>query len=353
MTPNEFLQDRITLIGVRLSQIELSVFRELDKRVNQVSKEFSVSSLDGLRDQPNLPNAVSNAVGRSVSRLLTDLDQSLKIICVRLSAALTASISGTSSTEQLNISLIDPFGIAGLSDENAFTVFAEMLGITEDEARELYASLMLWGFFIPQVLEGWRVRLMLQIENRLASQLNTARSLNVLGDFAVSATQSQVTQAVQSTVRSSLTDSVQSLKEIASAILFGNLSRQTMKLATKNPSIFVGRFIWIAVLDGRVCRRCGRLHGQSFRVVDGEFSGPVPPLHGSCRCILVPLMGGAIQAQSFDDWFRKQPLTTQVSILGVKGATMYRNNQLRISDFVSLRKNGSLRSRTLPEIEKR
>ena len=40
---------------------------------------------------------------------------------------------------------------------------------------------------------------------------------------------------------------------------------------------------WSTVADERVCPECGPLDGLVWE----EFAGPIPPLHGNCRCARV------------------------------------------------------------------
>ena len=47
---------------------------------------------------------------------------------------------------------------------------------------------------------------------------------------------------------------------------------------------------WIAIGDSRTCERCASLSGKVFRVNDPGFPNHLPPIHGTCRCRISPVM---------------------------------------------------------------
>lgn len=352
MTPNEFLADRITLLGVRLSQIELAVFRALDKRVNAAVSEFLNGMTVPLQDGQYLPTLLANSMGRVVDPIIRDLEETLTGITAKLSQAITTAITPKTQSEQLNVSIIDPFGISDLAPDNSFDIFAEMIGISEDEARELFAEMLLWGFTLRQLLTGWRAEMMLKSNNRLAGRLSELRGIGIDAGEVAGLQPNRVNQAIRETVQETIPNSLNGLKNIASAGLFGGFSRLVMRLVANNPAIFLQRFMWTAVLDGNTCRRCAAKHGTIVAAIDGQIRGQSIPLHTSCRCLYVPLVGLDLPKQSFDDWLRSQSDKVQSEILGVKGAKLYRDRKLSVNDFVQARRNGTIRIRTLPEIKK-
>lgn len=108
---------------------------------------------------------------------------------------------------------------------------------------------------------------------------------------------------------------------------------------------------FVAVLDSRTTDICGSLDGEVF----GVLEGPRPPLHHQCRSITVPVLrswkelgidlkeaspgtraslNGQVPArQSYEQWLKKQPKSTQVEALGKGRAELFRQGRLKLSKF--------------------
>ncbi|WP_170118876.1 minor capsid protein [Dyadobacter jiangsuensis] len=114
---------------------------------------------------------------------------------------------------------------------------------------------------------------------------------------------------------------------------------------------------WVSTLDSRTSAPCRANDGKIFPI--GE--GPRPPIHFNCRSKTVPFLGetsikgtrasvfGPVPSDmTYGAWLKKQSISVQNEVLGVKAAKLFRNG-LPIERFVD--KQG--RSYTLDELKQR
>lgn len=131
----------------------------------------------------------------------------------------------------------------------------------------------------------------------------------------------------------------------------------------------LGGVTWAATLDARSCARCGAMDGQSWSLED--TSHPVPALHWSCRCVLLPdtksweqlarqakgdtrlaklmdemppstraSMDGQVSADlTYEKWFADQSETRQKEILGEGKFQLWKSGNLTFSDMLDQRGN--------------
>ena len=57
----------------------------------------------------------------------------------------------------------------------------------------------------------------------------------------------------------------------------------------------IGGYQWSAILDDKTCDLCESLDGKYFEPGDPALEELKPPLHPSCRCILVAVMKEELQ----------------------------------------------------------
>ena len=57
----------------------------------------------------------------------------------------------------------------------------------------------------------------------------------------------------------------------------------------------IGAYQWSAILDDRTCRICESLDGTYFEPGDPALAELKPPIHISCRCILVAILKEELQ----------------------------------------------------------
>lgn len=132
---------------------------------------------------------------------------------------------------------------------------------------------------------------------------------------------------------------------------------------------------WMSALDHRTCEICAGLDGQEFELGEGVRE----PAHPGCRCLRIPitksfrelgidlddpppptraakdytdlktaLRGEVPGDMTYGQWLRQQPRDVQEEVLGVRGAQLFRSNQVSIEQFTDSR----LRPRTLEELER-
>jgi SPP1 gp7 family putative phage head morphogenesis protein len=133
-------------------------------------------------------------------------------------------------------------------------------------------------------------------------------------------------RAAEATVRTAISHTANSARELIYA---------------QNEDIIKG-VQWSATLDGRTSAVCRARDGKVYPV----NKGPRPPAHPNCRSSTVPVtkswremgidmdeapagtrasMNGQVAAnQTYDDWLRKQPVTFQDDVLGVRKAQLFR-----------------------------
>lgn len=89
---------------------------------------------------------------------------------------------------------------------------------------------------------------------------------------------------------------------------------------------------FLAVLDSRTTLTCASLNGQTFPLE----TFPWPPRHINCRSTSMPVPKGmpAIEAPSYSDWLKRQPVEVQNDILGVRKAALFRSGKLTLDRFV-------------------
>lgn len=72
----------------------------------------------------------------------------------------------------------------------------------------------------------------------------------------------------------------------------------------------IKKYLWLSVLDSRVCPRCWFLHGHKFNSNKKIFS------HPNCRCVLVPYLPENGEMETGVSKFNKLPKEHQKEILG-------------------------------------
>lgn len=68
--------------------------------------------------------------------------------------------------------------------------------------------------------------------------------------------------------------------------LCAGISNQAKDQFYRDNADIVPQVEWLDTLDGRTCASCGGLSRQRFSTTEPH---PVPPLHPSCRCVLIPV----------------------------------------------------------------
>jgi len=134
-------------------------------------------------------------------------------------------------------------------------------------------------------------------------------------------------------------------------------SRAKDDLYAENADIIKG-VKWNSVLDSRTSPVCQSRDGKIYSV----DSGPRPPAHMNCRSQVVPYLGPSnikgLRASatgpvpddlSYGDWLRKQPVSVQNEVLGVKKAQLFRKGNLPIDRF----SDSSGKEYTLAELKRR
>ena len=81
----------------------------------------------------------------------------------------------------------------------------------------------------------------------------------------------------------------------------------------------IKKYIWLSVLDSRVCLRCWFLHGQKFKSNKKIFS------HPNCRCVLVGLLPNQQPVETGIKRFEKLEAGYQKQILGAKRFELFQD----------------------------
>lgn len=104
---------------------------------------------------------------------------------------------------------------------------------------------------------------------------------------------------------------------------------------------------FLAVLDSRTTLTCANLNGQTFAL--DKF--PWPPRHINCRSTTMPVVPGLpkVEAPSYAEWLKRQPVEVQNDILGVRKAQLFRSGKLTLDRFT----DRAGRVLTLEELKKR
>ena len=94
----------------------------------------------------------------------------------------------------------------------------------------------------------------------------------------------------------------------------------------------IKKYIWLSVLDARVCLRCWFLHGQKFSSKVKIFS------HPQCRCVLVPYLKNQKEIETGIEKFGKLETGFQKQILGSSRFDLYKDGY-GLNDFVKSAKS--------------
>ena len=115
---------------------------------------------------------------------------------------------------------------------------------------------------------------------------------------------------------------------------------------------------WVATLDGRTSAICRARDGKVYPT----DSGPRPPAHPACRSTTIPVlkslrelgikadevpvkstrasMNGQVSSElNYGAWLRKQPVSFQNEVLGIKKAQLFRRGDLAMDRFVDKKGN--------------
>lgn len=111
--------------------------------------------------------------------------------------------------------------------------------------------------------------------------------------------------------------------------VFRNASLQNYRA---NPETVRG-WVWRSSRSRRCCGACIALDGKFFPLTQPTRN------HVRCRCTLLPSTR-TLNVDSGVDWFEKQPAEVQRAILGTdKGYELYRRGELKLEDFVGLKRD--------------
>lgn len=342
----------MTHFFMQVDEVSASFQRAINTRLQTIANKLilSIRASSGQFTLRNLPNLASNAFLNELQGLIQDVNESLLETLLRASKAFPRFVSSTNTqNESLDLSLIDPFGLTELGqDNNTFIIIGEILGITEDEARELFAGLLLFGLGLSDV---WQI-LLLKQRDRLRQQIAQALSF-VPDDNQV--IPPNVLREVEKTISNFVSDTsinsvATSVTGITSSVLFTGVNKIIQATVKKNQTVFSGKYLWVGILDSAICKQCAALYGKTFIFGDG----PLPQLHPWCRCFVMPILDGAgpVGVNRFNDWLKSQNKSVQDSILGKRGAELFRQGKVKFRDFVQFRNKVAPRERTLDSIER-
>lgn len=129
---------------------------------------------------------------------------------------------------------------------------------------------------------------------------------------------------------------------------------------------------WVSVLDSRTSSQCQALDGRVFPL----DSGPVPPLHIGCRSTTIGELDERYKwlpddkrtrvardsgderkletipaNQTYFDWLKKQPVSFQNKVLGVKRSKLLRDGGLTSKQFADLQLNRNFQPKTLEQMK--
>lgn len=117
-------------------------------------------------------------------------------------------------------------------------------------------------------------------------------------------------------------------------------NRARMEVFNANYDVIPG-VQYAAVLDSRTTQLCASRDGKVYRL----DNAPAIPAHFRCRSIYVPYFGepqgdrasqfGPVPASTnYAEWLKKQPVSVQEEVLGVKKAQLFRSGKVALDKFV-------------------
>jgi SPP1 gp7 family putative phage head morphogenesis protein len=195
------------------------------------------------------------------------------------------------------------------------------------------------GYTIEQALKAF--------EGKKSSQIvDTIRSGVILGD-----TREQITSAL---VR--MGDLQKQQAATLTRTITNHVSTEARSLfMDENEDVLEG-YEWVATLDSRTSLICSSRDGTVYPFTNDPIRSPKPPAHFSCRSTIVPkvkdefdLTGGRVGVRpaigadgveqvrgstDYQSWLTRQPKAFQVEVLGKERAELFRNGNLKLTNFV-------------------
>lgn len=336
-------------------EIAETIKRKIRDNLLDVSDAVS-RGLDMVRLQPQqAAMQVGSTVGTTLERLASDTSDTLQLFTMRASQAYPRFLTSGMRRETVLTSLIDPFDLSDLDDDgdSFFADIADFYGLTEEEARNLFEDFLILGLLSRQWWLLWLQRQRVNAIQRINSRLwDIGLTDEGIPDFFGA---SGLSDRQKGVVRQAVTDSLlgndsRSAYQQAASLVTTHVTALTnaviQETVQKNPERFSG-FLWSAILDTRICVRCGAKDGTQV-----NLDGSLPPLHPNCRCTLIPLLEGEDipDGITFSQWLKGKSSKVQDEILGKQVADMFRSGHLRINQLVQIRNRYTPRVRSLKEL---
>lgn len=355
LTRNTRLHDATITFAFQADEIAETIKAKVRTRLFDVTEAVS-RGLDLVRLKPQqAAMQIGQTVGAVLERVATDTTDTLELFTRRASFAYPRFLANGVARETVLTDLIDPFDLSDLDGDgdSFFSDIADFYGLTEEEARALFEDFLVLGLLSRQWWLIWLQRQRVNVIQRVNSRLwDIGLNQEVPDDFfgagglserQKSAARHAVHDALLGNDSRSAISTASSLVTTQVAALTNAVIQETVQ---KNPERFQG-FLWSAVLDTRVCVRCGAKHGTV-----APLDGALPPLHPNCRCTLLPLLVGQDipDGITFSQWLKGKSSDVQDSILGKQAGEMFRDGKIKINQMVQLRGRYTPRQRTLREL---
>lgn len=328
MNPNDQLFDAIVRLSVHLDDLEVSVMKELDIRLNRLVRE-----LDRIIQNYSYLVASRRVEGEIIPRLVSLMDELYPIVrrmgerTVQTQVEAVSELLGEAGDEDDPLGLL--IGLVGLGSMGLNRLIRPSPGEVFDQTR------LGTGATPAHALNRVGARVALKIrQNLMAGRTEVQYDENGNPILLTTSTLDKRKDALRQMLKSELNsnDTVNLRKNVQSVVsdtLVNTFNQSLVSLVQKNPVVFQGEWLWSAILDTRACSRCLNMHGK--------VTERVPPMHMRCRCLAIPVIRGfgPAEVDSFEDWFRNQSEDYQRRILRDRYDS-YVSGRLSIRNYVSL-----------------
>lgn len=357
--------DSSVKFSIQASEIEEQFVIAASRRLKQIQDRL-VSFADEMTFVSPLQTAqiITASLIQELRSLSVDVQSSMQEYGIAAGKALPRFLNRSMKRSEQLVESIDPFDAADLEEEEEEEdVF--FLPLSDEQIRGILLILLWNGFTQQQQWELWLRRQQVEMYQKIAAglaqrqieladvvdpieQLKRETGLiikrNIAGGRGIKPSRSSVQGSATGLIR---TQSVSTANTVIRSTL--NRNRELIRGVQ-----------WSAILDSRVCLRCARLNGKTYKLrEDGSVKGPEMPLHWLCRCLYIPVLSRRAGEQRFPrspktfiDWFKRQPVRFQKRLLGSGRYQLWKSGEIKFDDFVQFRRQVPVRIRTLDSLRK-
>jgi len=294
---------------------------ELEQYVESYKNDFTVSVLSLYRDlSADARKILQSYFGTRITvRIQTEINRELKVSIESFKEKLNQLVASETEKATSSISEMEKNKIENITRKDVVVPLIAIasllkLQIPLEEGRVVSISGMVDG-----IVTG--------IERDLRTIVTRMRVINEAD--------STVAGYFNNTIRKN-----QNFLNVIGATIIALIANRIKYLyALENKEMFQG-YIWVSIIDGKTSDYCIYRHTLYWDFYDSSKSTlpaeEYPPGHFRCRSGISYVMRGESipDIPSYEEWFERQPVSVKRDILGPGRYELYREGELKISEFL-------------------